>query len=96
LVRALQEDKEVSLAIGECIRAKVFQLHQHFISSFSAPRSLKRKKTLKLDCIFALLGSASVKDVHKTLVKSTPGRRPRVHHEDSIGPDVPKNRHGTG
>jgi len=44
-----------------------------FMRSFYTCRSQKRKKTYDLAVFFALLGSTRIKDVHKTLMKLTPG-----------------------
>ena len=44
-----------------------------FTPSFNTSRSQKRKKLLDLTVLFALLGSAIVKDARKMLVKLTPG-----------------------
>ncbi len=44
-----------------------------FMLSFYACRSRKRKKTDELTVFFTLLGSASIKAVRRTLMKSTPG-----------------------
>ncbi len=49
------------------------QFHQHFMSSFYACISQKRKKTVKSSVSFALLGSASAKAACKMLVNSTLG-----------------------
>ncbi len=42
--------------------------HQHFTRRFYMQRSQKYKKDCRLDCIFAILGSASVKAARKMLV----------------------------
>jgi hypothetical protein len=48
------------------------KFHQRFMSSFCACTSQKRKKDLQLDCLFALLGSAPIKAVGRTLLKLSP------------------------
>ncbi len=48
------------------------RFHQHFMNSFNMRRFQKCKKDWRLDCIFAVLGSVSVKAGSKMLVKSTP------------------------
>jgi len=48
------------------------RFHQHFICIFLARRSQKRKKYSQAVSLFVFLGSVSIKDVRKTLVKLTP------------------------
>jgi len=49
------------------------QFHQHFMGSFYAHRSQKRKKTDYLTDFFVLLGSTHIKATCKILVKLTSG-----------------------
>jgi len=58
--------KSLSLSPLRC------RFHQHFMSGFCTSRSQKHKKDWRLDCLFALLGSAGVKALHKMLMKLTP------------------------
>ncbi len=52
------------------------QFHLRYTYSFYACRSQKRKKIVvdNLTVFFTLLGSASVKAVHRTLMKLSPGQ----------------------
>jgi len=52
------------------------RFHQRFMSSFYVPDLKSSKRQWHHRCLFALLVTAHVKAVHKTLVKLTPGGIP--------------------
>jgi len=64
--------------IGQTAERKIFpirgQFHQQFYSKFYTHRSQKHKIKSSCQYLFALLGSAQVKDAHKMLMKLTPDR----------------------